>query len=436
MAAAAFEELKALPKDEQHSQVQGLNAEQLRELVHYLGHPKAGTRVDNIPKVLAALEDGGPNSPVGRDGRGRSPKLGRSAYALRSSAASQNEIAAKGVDKTRSPTVEEFIGSGGPNPSAPIPAIQPLPGFMAAVDAAGAGANVVIQTVPGAEIDAAQAQAHAEMAVDESEASDASAVSDAPEVTGEVSTNDLMRKLNTMEKQRKADKAQIQKKIMAQTKVMISEAVDPLKDGLAEVQSNITQLGQSAVILDNRVGTLESKFDKLHPGAPRNDKGDLGHLRVAFKGFKTESLDERFEVLKAFVEKHLGTNYVCIDTRMKGEYQNRVASDESFVQFATPDARDRALTKLKDRKCTSSKGVELKISKSKTEWQRHRDWAIRKAEEMIKEKMRSKNMHEQVKYTATKESRKLTVKNTVAFLQLRDDVAGRFQSGFADLKLP
>ncbi len=213
MAAAAFEELKALPKDEQHSQVQGLNAEQLRELVHYLGHPKAGTRVDNIPKVLAALEDGGPNSPVGRDGRGRSPKPGRSAYALRSSAASQNEIAAKGVDKTRSPTVEEFIGSGGPKPSAPIPAVQPLPGFMAAVDAAGAGANVVIQTVPGAEIDAAQAQAHAEMAVDESEASDASAVSDAPEVTGEVSTNDLMRKLNTMEKQRKADKPRSRRRL-------------------------------------------------------------------------------------------------------------------------------------------------------------------------------------------------------------------------------
>ena len=86
--------------------------------------------------------------------------------------------------------------------------------------------------------------------------------------------------------------------------------------------------------------------------------------------------------------------------------------------------------------CKSSKRADLNASKSKTGRQRQRGWSMRKAEELIKGKLKSNGVKGIVKYSATPELRKNTVNEISAFVQLRHDAQGQFQQDFNDLKLP
>ena len=115
-------------------------------------------------------------------------------------------------------------------------------------------------------------------------------------------------------------------------------------------------------------------------------------------------------------------------------------SDESFVQFFTKTARDRALGKIKDKNwgndVQSSKGAKLTIGAMKTDWRRGRDWAMRKSETIIREFLTSKRQNGTVKYETSKDFRKITVNGRDAFVQRRDDPRGRFHGEFQDLQLP
>ena len=301
---------------------------------------------------------------------------------------------------------------------------------MAAVDAAGAGANVVIQTVPGAEIDAAQAQAHAEMAVDESEASDASAVSDAPEVTGEVSTNDLMRKLNTMEKQRKADKAQIQKKIMAQTKVMISEAVDPLKDGLAEVQSSVK-------VRDAQIQKLRTDFEQFRLGSPGESSGpnpfDPALKQVAFIGFPEEStVAQRIEAMVSFMQQNF-PEFQIKHTDLSTD-KNGKQTRNGFVELGSKKHARHVTSTTKSRGLKVQGYAGVTVKPENTEIDRNRNWALREAERLIRQSPKFGNGRLEVKKA---QDRGVYVDGLPAFTQkIRFAKGGVFHGIFADLKLP
>ena len=218
----------------------------------------------------------------------------------------------------------------------------------------------------------------------------------------------------------------------------------PLHHVVGQLSENVTNLARDSVTNFDRIGRVESRMDKLEQGGGSRDrpnKADVNHLRIAFKGFSSEGVDDRFETLKAFTEKYLGKNsFVCIDTRMTGDYKERKATGESFVQFGTQDARDRALDKLQankqDQNAASSKGNKLTISKSKPEWVRQRDWAMRKSEELIQKKVDSRGSKATIKFEKGKESRKILVDGAEAFVQLRTDARGRFLNDFSDLNLP
>ena len=228
-----------------------------------------------------------------------------------------------------------------------MPGLPPLPGFMQVVYAAAAGQNTVIQQTdtlvisdisPG-EIAAAHESSsvlpddsladlagrsvgatRAPMAMDEDDDSDD--ISEASEIADEVSLKKVMGGINTMEKRQ----IHANKKIRASTRVMVAEAVNPVWDQLRSAQGNISELRQGQGQHNARIGKLEttvqgledleSRFEELQVGGPRDDKNDPAHLRVASKGFSTESLEERIETLKTFAGKHLGNRtYVCIDMK-------------------------------------------------------------------------------------------------------------------------
>ena len=115
----------------------------------------------------------------------------------------------------------------------------------------------------------------------------------------------------------------------------------------------------------------------------------------------------------------------------------RKASTESYVQFSDRDARDRALKAIRDGSLTaSSAGKDLKISCMKTAWQRRRDFAMGKAEELVKEKMQATSMQGTAKFVKTKEARKICVNDADAFVQTPSDACGNFRGVFSDLRIP
>ncbi len=447
-AVTSYEDVLTQPIDEILTTLNGASYRELQGFCHHIGVKAAGTQAELLARAIDHVKSttDSPASPEGRDGRARSPRAGKAASALRKAAPKA---------KAQSPTVAEFIGDTPslPKSSAPLPAVQPMPGFAATVDeahaghnplisgskaagmpvdvdTAGAGANVVIRTVPGAEIDAGQAQAHAEMAVDESEASDASAVSDAPEVTGEVSTNDLMRKLNTMEKQRKADKAQIQKKIMAQTKVMISEAVDPLKDGLAEVQSSVK-------VRDAQIQKLRTDFEQFRLGSPGESSGpnpfDPALKQVAFIGFPEEStVAQRIEAMVSFMQENFPELQIKhTDLSMD---KNGKQTRNGFVELGSKKHARHVTSTTKSRGLKVQGYAGVTVKPENTDINRNRNWALREAEKLIRQSPKFGNGRLEVKKA---QDRGVYVDGLPAFTQkIRFAKGGVFHGIFADLKLP
>ena len=59
-----------------------------------------------------------------------------------------------------------------------------------------------------------------------------------------------------------------------------------------------------------------------------------------------------------------------------------------------------------------------------------------KAEELVKQKVEAQGVQGVVKFTKSKENRKILVNNIDAFVQERSDDCGRFVGDFASLRIP
>ena len=173
----------------------------------------------------------------------------------------------------------------------------------------------------------------------------------------------------------------------------------------------------------------------------------MAHVQVCFKGFSADTAVERADLIKSFMASHFpgnsssGEYIACIDTRMRGPWGSRTMSDESFVQFFTSEARERVMKAIIDGKLASNlasvKGAKLSVGRMRTDVHRSRDFAMRKAEELIRQKLSSKSVSlEGVKYEKTKESRKIVVNEQDAFVQERGNSFGAFAGEFTDLSLP
>lgn len=118
--------------------------------------------------------------------------------------------------------------------------------------------------------------------------------------------------------------------------------------------------------------------------------------------------------------------------------EGRKPTKESYVQFSDRDARDRTLKVINERTllANSTSGKKLDIGRMKTSWQRRRDFVMGKAEELVKQKLEKHGKEGTVKFTKSKEVRKILFNNVDAFVQSRTDATGSFVGEFADLQIP
>ena len=166
-------------------------------------------------------------------------------------------------------------------------------------------------------------------------------------------------------------------------------------------------------------------------------KNDPNHCRISFKGFSTESVESRMNMVRQFVEKYQGQDVpLCVDTRMTGPFQTRTPTNESFAQFCSRDARDRVFQAMKDKSFTTPSGSTINIYRAKTDFIRGRDWAMGKSEELIKKKLAASKLTMPVKYVKHKDARKIMVDGVDAFVQWPAETHGSFVGDFQDLQLP
>ena len=83
----------------------------------------------------------------------------------------------------------------------------------------------------------------------------------------------------------------------------------------------------------------------------------------------------------------------------------------------------------------SSKGTKLLIGRSKPDFVRKRNWAMRQSEKLIRDKLTTHSMQKEVKFVKSKELRKIVVDGADAFVQLQTDSLGSFVQDFNDLSL-
>ncbi len=199
--------------------------------------------------------------------------------------------------------------------------------------------------------------------------------------------------------------------------------------------------------LIEKYARLASRVDELEQGSGnkrRPNPSDAANFQIAFKGFDKEGSDARIEELTSFMQQNFPseTSFV-VDHKMKGAGKKEL-SDISFVQFPTRGIRDRVMAKIRERysaekgpvKVDRESAPALAVDRARTEWQRERNWAMRKSEELIREKLRKNNITASVEYKASKDERKIVVNGAAAFVQKSDAPRGAFAGDFVDLALP
>ena len=103
----------------------------------------------------------------------------------------------------------------------------------------------------------------------------------------------------------------------------------------------------------------------------------------------------------------------------------------SFVEFATAE---EAQDFLKAAPSTTSfkNPNDLKIKPALTKINSRKNWALRRAEELIKQSPAAQEQSVRIDW----KSRSVTVNNTPAFVQMKDDLIGSFYAPFSALTIP
>ena len=201
-------------------------------------------------------------------------------------------------------------------------------------------------------------------------------------------------------------------------------------------------------ICADRVAFLEAEIQKLQlslttssssrSAGSFHSKPDASSMRISFKGFTIEPPEARTMVISAFMRQHFeNVSFTYIGIRMMGPYDKKQPSDESFIQFVCQEERDRIFNTIVSKKLrASSSGKELAIGRSKSDWIRKRDFAMRESERLIIARLRDRGQQGVVKFQKSKALRKITVDGVDAFVQNSGDAIGEFKGMFVDLAIP
>ena len=173
------------------------------------------------------------------------------------------------------------------------------------------------------------------------------------------------------------------------------------------------------------VKELQSAVNKLDPAL----------RRVAFIGWpENMSAEKRVEMMHEFgKEKYKNFTPTDVGHDFTGPYNHRKLSTASWIEFPNCDtAKD--FFKHIEKEDFKVDGTSIKIKFARTQFQKKRNYAMRKAEELLKghPKTGSNVVTTEWKITDSKD-RRILVNGVLAFSQAPYDGTGTFLSPFLDL---
>jgi hypothetical protein len=206
----------------------------------------------------------------------------------------------------------------------------------------------------------------------------------------------------------KSDLTELKNTIAQDTKVIVSEAVDPVKTDLFDLKTRVKLLENRPTQVCKELKDLKASLNKLDPSLKR----------AACVGMPENlNASDRIKELETFMASHFsGYRNVRAGNYMKGPHDDRKVSNTSYIEFPTVIDKDKFIKDFATsaRQC-SINGSSISIKPARTEFMNKRNFAVRKAEELIKSSPSAQG--QTVKIEWMQHPRLVTVNGVSAFTQ-------------------
>ena len=209
------------------------------------------------------------------------------------------------------------------------------------------------------------------------------------------------------------------KTMMQQSGELISQAVDPIKEELHEICSRLTTVeskSKSVVGLDPDIFQMLQQFD-------------TANKQIVFSNFASSTTPaDRLRIIDEVISNFENFSEYKSGHFFTGPRNQRQLSKLSYIEFPSSDAASQFLQTAKNSSHLKTRDCELRVKQALTSVNRKRNWALRRAEEILKA-----NTHMSTKIDWKK--RIVSCKDQIAFKQSRYDLTGKFIEGLDSLSL-
>ena len=146
--------------------------------------------------------------------------------------------------------------------------------------------------------------------------------------------------------------------------------------------------------------------------------------------------EKRVELMRKFgSEKYPGFHPTDLGHDETGPYSDRKLSKSSWIEFSNTDTAKKFLKKV-EHEAFDVEGTSIKMKPARTQFQKKRNYAMRKAEELLKASPKSGSSEVSIEWKAMdSKSRRISVNRSVAFTQTEYDVIGTFSTLFLDFSI-
>ena len=226
------------------------------------------------------------------------------------------------------------------------------------------------------------------------------------------------------------DLNELRKDMAVATKLLVAEAVDPLKNEMCELRSRISKIEASPLQASSGQGAGNADYNKLLNSL------DPALRRVAIIGMPDGwDAAKRIDMIsKSIADQFSNFRPLDVGCFYSGPYSNRKLTKACYIEFGSQDIAQAFLKKLPtgqgNFKVQGADALTAKQARSKVNAQRN--WSPRKAEELVKAAPGSQGKNVQILF----KDRVVKVDEEVAFKQDKHELGGAFCGGFAHLTLP
>ena len=225
----------------------------------------------------------------------------------------------------------------------------------------------------------------------------------------------------------------------------LSRKIDRLSSEVATKKDVRDHVTEQLKPVTNEIADLRQRVESMEAPGPTSDispemRRSMDHLmtlsrqmdpnmrRVSFLGFRDDATDtSRRDAMTNFLRKYPHHKYESLGHEYKGKPGERIMKNVSYVEFASTDAA-KSFMKEAGSGQFPIQGITVKPALSKIH--RQRNYAIRKAEEMIKERAPGKEVKADLK------QRIVTLEGSTVFEQTSSELGGTFRGTMSSLRLP